>query len=60
MNKVTQGIGVVCLMLGISGITGAMECGTGLVPSVILIAAGTIFMLLTSKSIRCPDEDELC
>lgn len=54
-HKVIQSAGVCCLIIGISGITGAMECGTGFIPSAIFLAAGTVLMCLTSRAEKKED-----
>lgn len=49
-TKVAQGAGIVCILIGICGIIGAMEWGTGLIQSVIFFAAGMVLMYLAGKS----------
>lgn len=45
--KLAQSAGVCCLIIGVSGITGSMECGTGFIQSAAALAVGIVLMCLS-------------
>ena len=41
---IVEGLGITCVIIGISGIAGAMEHGAGLIQSVMLLVAGALML----------------
>ncbi|MCM1039823.1 MAG: hypothetical protein NC434_10915 [Ruminococcus sp.] len=51
-NKLIQDIALTCIIVGISGTAGAIEHGTGLRPSLSLLAAGIVIIYLEYKQTK--------
>lgn len=50
MPSIVEGLGITCVIIGISGVTGAMDHGTGMLQSVILLVAGTLMLYLAYRT----------
>ena len=48
-RRIMKNAGFVCILVGISGIAGAIELGTGLVKSVIVFVCGVIILTQICK-----------